>query len=138
MIATRNPLLPRLLCDIHIVPHYYICRGGDVAQLAERRTGRPLTQVRFPAAARDMLFPESTFSVDSLNVPVARLCRSWLFPRKVTPNGIMQYSICTCTSVPFCCPESTLRGRRSDHRKYCCTEFQFQKWCSPGLRHKHV
>ena len=27
--------------------------GGDVAQLVERRTGTPLTQVRFPATARD-------------------------------------------------------------------------------------
>ena len=27
--------------------------GGDVAQLAERRTGTPLRQVRFPGAARD-------------------------------------------------------------------------------------
>ena len=27
--------------------------GGDVAQLVERRTGTPLTQVRFPGAARD-------------------------------------------------------------------------------------
>ena len=29
------------------------CPGGDVAQLVERRTGTPLTQVRFPCAARD-------------------------------------------------------------------------------------
>ena len=28
-------------------------RFGDVAQLVERRTGTPLTQVRFPGAARD-------------------------------------------------------------------------------------
>ena len=28
-------------------------RGGDVAQSVERQTGTPLTQVRFPAAARD-------------------------------------------------------------------------------------
>ena len=28
-------------------------RGGVVAQLVERRTGTPLTQVRFPGAARD-------------------------------------------------------------------------------------
>ena len=27
--------------------------GGDVVQLVERRTGTPLTQVRFPGAARD-------------------------------------------------------------------------------------
>ena len=27
--------------------------GGDVAQLVERRTGTPLTQVRFPGAVRD-------------------------------------------------------------------------------------
>ena len=27
--------------------------GGDVAQLVERRTGTPPTQVRFPGAARD-------------------------------------------------------------------------------------
>ena len=27
--------------------------GGDVAQLVEHRTGTPLTQVRFPGAARD-------------------------------------------------------------------------------------
>ena len=27
--------------------------NGDVAQLVERRTGTPLTQVRFPGAARD-------------------------------------------------------------------------------------
>ena len=37
--------------------------GGDVAQLVERRTGAPLTQVRFPDAAR-----ESTFSADSSTV----------------------------------------------------------------------
>ena len=30
-----------------------IFRGGDVAQLVERRTGTPLRQVRFPGAARD-------------------------------------------------------------------------------------
>ena len=40
---------------------------GDVAQLAEHRTGTPPTQVRFPGAARDFL-PESTFSADSLTV----------------------------------------------------------------------
>ena len=28
-------------------------RGGDVAQFVEHRTGTPLTQVRFPGAARD-------------------------------------------------------------------------------------
>ena len=28
-------------------------RGGDVAQLVERRTGTPLAQVQFPGAARD-------------------------------------------------------------------------------------
>ena len=27
--------------------------GGDIAQLIERRTGTPLTQVRFPGAAKD-------------------------------------------------------------------------------------
>ena len=30
-----------------------VCFGGDVAQLVERRTGTPPTQVRFPGAARD-------------------------------------------------------------------------------------
>ena len=44
---------------------------GDIAQLLEHRTGTPLTQVRFPGAARFVcLFvfslPESTFSADSL------------------------------------------------------------------------
>ena len=39
--------------------HYSKClkhftkREGDVAQLVERRTGTPLTLVRFPGAARD-------------------------------------------------------------------------------------
>ena len=32
-----------------------IIPGGDLAQLGERRTGTPLTQVRFPGAARDFL-----------------------------------------------------------------------------------
>ena len=45
--------------------------GGkiDVAQLVERRTGTPMTQVQFPDAARDC-FPESTFSVQSLTMSV--------------------------------------------------------------------
>ena len=30
--------------------------GGDVAQLVERQTGTPLTQVRFPDAAGDFSF----------------------------------------------------------------------------------
>ena len=30
-----------------------MCTGGDVAQHVERQTGTPLTQVRFPGAARD-------------------------------------------------------------------------------------
>ena len=34
--------------------------GGDVAQSVERRTGTPLTQVRFPGAARDF-FPRASF-----------------------------------------------------------------------------
>ena len=40
--------------------------GGDVAQLAERRTGTQLTQIPFPGTARD--FSPSTFSADSLTV----------------------------------------------------------------------
>ena len=44
---------------------------GDVAQLVERRTGTPLTQVRFPGAVRQGIFlPESTFSADFLTVSV--------------------------------------------------------------------
>ena len=43
--------------------------GGDVAQLTECWTDTPLTQVRFPGAARDFS-PESTFSADSLAVSV--------------------------------------------------------------------
>ena len=43
-----------------------LARGGDVAQLVERRTDTPLTQVRFPGAASFFLLPESTFSADSL------------------------------------------------------------------------
>ena len=31
----------------------YVTRGGDLAQLTERRTGTPLREVRFPGAARD-------------------------------------------------------------------------------------
>ena len=38
-----------LFCFFHTTGH----RGGDVAQLVKRRTGTPLTQVRFPSAARD-------------------------------------------------------------------------------------
>ena len=40
--------------------------GGDVAQLAERRTGTPLRQVRFPGTARDFFPPESQLSVQTL------------------------------------------------------------------------
>ena len=43
--------------------------GGDVAQLTECWTDTPLTQVRFPGAARDFS-PESTFSADSPAVSV--------------------------------------------------------------------
>ena len=39
--------------------------GWDVVQLVERRIGTPLTQVRFPGAAKVFL-PESTLSADSL------------------------------------------------------------------------
>ena len=42
-------------------------RGGDVAQLVERRTGTPLMQIRFPCAARD-LSPRVNFSADSYGV----------------------------------------------------------------------
>ena len=42
---------------------------GDVAQLVEHRISVLLTQVQFPAAARDFL-PESAFSADSLTVSV--------------------------------------------------------------------
>ena len=48
----------------------YVTRtgAGDVAQLVERRTGTPLTQVRFIGAARDFSFsqlPVQTLSVYS-------------------------------------------------------------------------
>ena len=39
--------------------------GGDVAQLVEYRTITPLTQVRFPGAARDFS-PRVNFSVETL------------------------------------------------------------------------
>ena len=39
--------------------------GGDVAQLVERRTGTPLTQVRIPGAARDFSPTVKLFSADS-------------------------------------------------------------------------
>ena len=42
----------------------------DVAHLVERRTSTPLTLVRFPGAARDFFFPESTFIADSPTVSV--------------------------------------------------------------------
>ena len=44
-------------------------RGGDLAQLVERRTDTPLGQVRLPGAASDFI-PESTFSADSLTVSI--------------------------------------------------------------------
>ena len=44
--------------------------GGDVAQLVEHRTDTPLTQVRFPGAARDFFLPELTFSANSLTLSI--------------------------------------------------------------------
>ena len=47
----------------------YVTRtgAGDVAQLVERRTGTPLTQVRFPGAAKELFFlPQSPLSVQTL------------------------------------------------------------------------
>ena len=50
-VLSRVPLLPlRLQADISNVPNTLV---GDVAQLVEYRTVTPLTQVRFPGAARD-------------------------------------------------------------------------------------
>ena len=49
----NSPSSCRVLCHcIHRSPRY---RGGDVAQLVEHRTVTPLTQVRFPGAAKDFL-----------------------------------------------------------------------------------
>ena len=44
-------------------------KGGGVAQLVKRRSGKLLTQVRFPGA-QGIFLPESTFSADSLTVSV--------------------------------------------------------------------
>ena len=50
------------------------CRGGDVAQLAEHRIDSPLTQVRFPGAARDF-FSKSHLSVQALErCPYTPVC----------------------------------------------------------------
>ena len=50
--------------------------GEDVAQLIERRTGTPLTQVRFPGAARVFFFffSQSQLSVQTLTVSVQPPC----------------------------------------------------------------
>ena len=58
-----------LVCSTHLQRHLPTLssrafRGGDVAQLVERRTGTPLTPVRFPGAARD--FSPSQLSVQTL------------------------------------------------------------------------
>ena len=41
-----------MVCDFHTKQETWF--GGGVAQLVKRRTGTPLTQVRFPGAARDL------------------------------------------------------------------------------------
>ena len=46
-----------------------IRRGGDVAQSVERRTGMPMTQVRFPVR-QGIFLVESTFSADSSTVSI--------------------------------------------------------------------
>ena len=51
-------------------PLLILGRGGDVARFVERRTAKPLRQVRFPGVARDFFLQESTFSADSLTVSV--------------------------------------------------------------------
>ena len=45
---------------LHTINYSIHFRGGDVAQLVERRIGTPLTQVRFPDEARDFS-PRVTF-----------------------------------------------------------------------------
>ena len=53
--------------------------GGDIAQLIERRTGTPLTQVQFPGAAQGFFFLESTFSADSLKCRYTPVCNRMLY-----------------------------------------------------------
>ena len=48
-------------------------RDGDVAQLAERRTGTLLTRVPFPFAARDFV-PQNQLSVQTLTVSPQPSC----------------------------------------------------------------
>ena len=49
-----------------VVRYIHVFRGwgGDVAQLVERRTGAPLTQVRFPGCGK-RFFSKSQFSVQT-------------------------------------------------------------------------
>ena len=54
------------------------CWGGDIAQLADRRTGTPPTQVRFSGAASDF-FPRVNFNADSLTVSVHLRVQSHAF-----------------------------------------------------------
>ena len=55
----------RCLSCFRVSSALIILVGGDVAQLIEHRTGTPLTQVRFPEAARDILF-QTQLSVQTL------------------------------------------------------------------------
>ena len=58
-------------------------RGGDVAQLVERRTGTPLAQVQFPGAARDFS-PRVNFQ-----------CRL-SYGVSTPPCAIARINICAC------------------------------------------
>ena len=81
--------------------------GGGVAQLVERQTGTPLTQVRFPGAARD-------FSLSQLSVQTLLRCPYSLRLQSHALTSVCTLKISSIGSHTFVWPhQNTARAVRN-------------------------
>ena len=107
----------------------YISRGGYVAQLIQRRTRTPLTQVRFPGAERDFSprvnfqcrlcygVPTSSCAIACIDIcahvrdPVVRVRVRWI-------TETLRHSACTTGRVARLC-RSWLSSEEAPRRHSC-------------------